>query len=198
MVELEQMGEGYYFLLAGDEIRITSAHFQDAAILCLDLDPIIIEMRQLLRLRFSTLNYARCEYIRETGTGRTMVLHRHKTGKWKVILDGQETQTYIYHIHELQRLYFSHFQELLRFMGDNPAPIQTKEYQYKEHTKINYVDAGPGGTRRYPNARLYNSIEVSVPDDDYYLTYDCRLLVRSGKYAIWRVAEKSPLFEYQG
>lgn len=201
-VELEQIFEGGYFRYGERNIRIQEHDFHSITALCGILKPIPIESGELSLLRFSIMNRNSVTYSRVTEQGKIFWLKAGTGTRWLVGIGEHLTTTSIEYIHQLQRIYFSLYEEHLRYSSDKIKPLKkdANGYVVKPYTEFLFVDEGPLDTPRGEKYGTRKGTEkhFQIPDDDYYLTYDCRLLIRTGNYAIWRVSEKNPLFEIKG
>ena len=83
------------------------------------------------------------------------------------------------YIHEVQRLWFTLFGEHLTLVA---GAVKEKDKD-KKSAPVPEPVATPGD---------------HIYDQPYYVTWDTRLLIRTGRIAIWRIVEEKPLFEWSG
>lgn len=200
-VELEQIFEGAYFLQGGKKIRIRAEDFLNLPTVVNTLEPILIERAELSLLRFSTLDMATGKVIRSTSLGHALILKPGIGGKWFVGIEDTLTTSYVYYIHQLQRLYFSLFEEHLRYGSDDitPSSKPTPNYYYKPEHQVGVIVV-ESKNPRHKNGLTQATVSEPLLDELYYLTKDMRLLIRSKRlgYAIWEVVNHSPLFTFAG
>ncbi|WP_343667870.1 hypothetical protein [Chitinophaga sp.] len=200
-VEIEQIFEGAYFLQQGKKIRIKGTDLPNILQVIDTLEPILIERAELSLFRFSTMDVSTGTVLRPTSLGNKFWLKPGMGGKWFVGVDEVLTSAYIYYIHQLQRLFFSLFEEQLRYSGDETPTGKSakKNYYYKPQHQVGSVVVATN----HPHTKKgdsRNAILEPVPDELYYLTADMRLLIRSKRlgYAIWEVVASPPLFVHDG
>lgn len=200
-VELEQIFEGAYFLQQGKKIRVTGRDLTNILQVIDTLEPILIERAELSLFRFSTMDRSNGTVLRPTALGNKFWLKPGMGGKWFVGVDEVLTSAYIYYIHQLQRLFFSLFEEQLRYPSDEVTTGKSakKTYYYKPQHQVGSIVV-EANHPRIKKGYSRKAILEPVPDELYYLTPDMRLLVRSKRlgYAIWEVVESPPLFVHDG
>lgn|GEM_PF-1511772 len=201
-VEIEQIFEGAYFLQQGKKIRIKGSDLTNILQVIDTLEPILIERAELSLFRFTTMDRSQGTVLRTSSLGGKFWLKPGMGGKWFVGVDEVLTSAYIYYIHQLQRLFFSLFEEHLRYPSDEIAPAgksAKKSYYYKPQHQVHSVVVAANHPR-IKKGFSRKAILEPVPDELYYLTSDMRLLIRSKRlgYAIWEVGESPPLFVHDG
>lgn len=200
-VELEQVFEGAYFRQGDKTIRIQEHDFLNMPALCQALEPIIITSAELSILGFSFMNRNTGTLCRTTEQGKIFWLKAGTGTRWLIGIDDHLTTTSIEYIHQLQRVFFSLYEEHIRYPNDRIRKgAKERRYWVKPYTDFRFVDEGPLDT---PRGEKYGTRKGTyhhfpIPDEPYYLTHDCRLLIRTGNYTIWRVSDKNPLFELRG
>ena len=199
-IETEQIFEGAYFLQSGKKIRIKAGDFPNILQVADTLAPILIERAELSLLRFITMDRSLGTVVRSTSLGDKLWLKPGMGGKWFIGVEDTLTAAYIYYIHQLQRLFFSLFEEHLRYASDEitPGTKSGKSYYYKPQHQVGSVVVAPKHPRNKKGFSRKAVLEP-VPDEPYYLTPDMRLLIRSKRlgYAIWEVVDSPPLFIYE-
>jgi hypothetical protein len=138
--------------------------------------------------------------IRSTSQGYALWLKPGVGGKWFIGIDEHLTNSFVYYIHQLQRLYFSLFEEHLRYKIDEITPPTKKlDFYYKPEHRVGSIVVESTNPRHKTGLTLATVTEP-IQDELYYVTKDLRLLVRSKRlgYAIWEIANHSPLFEFAG
>lgn len=200
-IELEQVFEGAYFLQQGKKIRIKGTDLPNILQVIDTLEPILIERAELSLFRFSTMDRSTGTVLRSTALGNKFWLKPGMGGKWFVGVDEVLTSAYIYYIHQLQRLFFSLFEEQLRYPSDEVPTGKSakKTYYYKPQHQVGSIVV-EANHPRIKKGYSRKAILEPVPDELYYLTSDMRLLIRSKRlgYAIWEVVESPPLFVHDG
>jgi hypothetical protein len=203
-IEIEQVFEGAYFIQEGERVRIHSDDFPRIPSIVNTFEPILISHAELSMLRFSLVNATTGVMARDT-----LSLKPGLGGKWFLIIEDVLTPCYVYYVHQLQRLYFSLFEEHLRYANDPITPTGKPpiNYEYKPSSRVVRVKI-PKGDPRYgdPRTKLDNKgiawkpMIQDWPDDPYYVTYDMRLLVRSkvAGYAIWEIVHHISFFSFGG
>jgi hypothetical protein len=203
-IELEQIFEGAYFLQEGNRIRIQADDFRKIPGIIDSLEPILVSQAELSMLRFSTVNAATGTMSRETTSGASLTLKPGMGSKWFLVIDDVITASYVVYIHQLQRVYFSLFEEHLRYSSDEIVPRKkSSSYTYKPEHKIVRVkvESTDPRIRRDRKGVAWDNELQTWSNEPYYLTADLRLLIRSkeaGGYAIWEIVHHSPLFTYAG
>ena len=200
-VELEQIFEGAYFRQEGRTIRIQERDFCNITTLCGTLEPILLSSAELSLLGFSYMNHNTGTLSRASENGKIFWLKAGTGSKWLIGIGEHLTDTSIDYIHQLQRLFFCLYEEHIRYSNDKAEKkIKETPYKIKPYNETVFVDDGPVDSPKGQKHRSRNGHHetLSIPDEPYYLTTDCRLLIRTGNYAIWRVSEKNPAFEYKG
>lgn len=199
-VELEQFFEGAYFLQNGNKIRIKAVDFPHLPNIAHTLEPILVERAELSLLRFSSMGANTGTLIRSTTLGHSLWLKPGIGGKWFIGIEETLTTVYVHYIHQLQRIYFSLFEEHLRYKIDEITPTKTSNtYYHKPEHRVGSVVVESSNSRD-KTGLTRATVTEPVEDDLYYITKDLRLLVRSKRlgYAIWEIVNHSPLFEFAG
>lgn len=202
-IETEQIFEGAYFLQEGNRIRIQPDDFPKLPAILGSLEPILISHAELSMLRFSIINAAAGTMVRSSASGSALTLKPGMGGKWFLVIDDVITASYVIYIHQLQRVYFSLFEEHLRYGGDEIVPVKktSHNYTYKpEHKVVRVkVESTDPRSRRDRNGDVWDNVLRPWTNEPYYVTSDLRLLIRSkeaGGYAIWEIVHHSPLFTF--
>jgi hypothetical protein len=200
-IESEQIFEGAYFLQDGKKIRVKAPDFSNILQVLDTLEPILIERAELSLLRFTTMDRSLGTVLRPTSLGQRFWLKPGMGGKWFIGVDKELTSAYVFYIHQLQRLFFSLFEEHLWYPGDDPSSTRKpeKRYYYKPQHQVNSIVV-EAKHPRIKKGYTRKAILEPVPDELYYLTADMRLLIRSKRlgYAIWEVVDSPPLFVHDG
>lgn len=198
-IELEQANEGFYFRYQGSVIRIQEAHYPFLPSMRHFLEPIIIDRNELSMLNFTSVRDSKYGMFEKfSTTGDRLFIKKNEKDTWSIGIGTYESKTVVKYVHQLQRLYFGMFEEILRRRGDEPAPTQKNTYYLLTGKDVS-VPAGfseaPG--RYHGTPELYKE-HIAYQGQLYYVVWDCWLLVRNIDYAIWRISQESPLFEYKG
>jgi hypothetical protein len=200
-IELEQIFEGAYFLQNGNKIRIKAEDFPHLPNIVHTLEPILVERAELSLLRFSSMGANTGTLIRSTTLGHSLWLKPGIGGKWFIGIEETLTTAYINYIHQLQRIYFSLFEEHLRYSVDEITPTTktSNTYYHKPEHRVGSVVV-ESSNPRHKTGLTQATVTEPIQDELYYLTRDMRLLIRSKRlgYAIWEVVNHSPLFEFAG
>lgn len=187
MVELEEIYPYGIYKWRGKAIQLLEEHFSKGILsLAEELIPIPIDPIQLWRLGFS--NNPNNNICTKTWKECKIIICPAKQG-WTIQLPGIPDAGQIFHIHQVQRLWYAHFQEHLWL------PKVTK------HTPPKSVIVEPEVISEmvvHRNRTYVNHTTVHPEDQSYYLSWDSRLLIRPAGWVIWRVSEKSPLFDFGG
>lgn len=168
-VELEEISLGGLFYRNRKVTQVREEHFANMAAFARELSPIPIDGIRLWKLGFSRNITTGASY--KSWQGVTLYLRPGTLNRWLIQFEGVPKIAYLEYIHQVQRLWFNLFGEHLYMTA-----------QKEEET-------GPGPVVA-PGAY--------AQDQPYYLTWDSRLLIRTGRIAIWRVGQESPLFSWGG
>lgn len=107
-----------YFRFDGLITRIAELHMPFIHAIRHRLEPIEIIPTELFMLNFSSVRETKYgEFEKFTAEGDRLWL-RHGDYGWRVSLDIGLTKTEIKYVHQLQRIWFAHTEELLRRKGD--------------------------------------------------------------------------------
>jgi len=149
--------------------QVREEHFADMPALARELAPIPVDGIRLWKLGFSRNITTGASY--KSWQGITLYLRPATLNRWVIQFEGIPKVGFLEYIHQVQRLWFNLFGEHL-FMsakkGEEAAPPPVP----------------PPGEH--------------VSDQPYYLTWDARLLIRTGRMAVWRVGKENPLFSWGG
>jgi len=208
-IEIEQVFEGAYFIQEGERVRIHPDDFSGITSIIETFEPILISSAELSMLRFSLTNATTGVMTRDTASGQSLALKPGIGGKWFLVIEDILTPSYVYYVHQLQRLYFSLFEEHLRYANDpiKPSGKPPINYEYKPSSRVVRVKI-PKGDPRYSDPRTkvdrkgiaWKPMIQDWPDDPYYVSYDMRLLIRSkvSGYAIWEIVHHINFFSFGG
>lgn len=204
MVELDQIWEGFYFRYRGEVIRIQDFHFPFLTSMKREITPIRIGPKEMYMLGFRPSRPEYGEYERESTTGRKMwVRMKAKDTGWVYGIGDQEINS-IHYVHELQQIWFAIFREVIRRTGDEPEPPVKLKYHIMKPTTVSLVISEPKRLHGFDKGgEMYSEI-INYQEQPYYLSWDCRWLLRNFLIAIWRVEAgaggkvKNPFFEFAG
>ncbi|RPE05779.1 hypothetical protein EGT74_25790 [Chitinophaga lutea] len=176
-VELEQIALGGLFYRKGKVTQVREEHFLQMAAFAREIDPIPIDGIRLWKLGFSRNITTGASY--KSWQGITLYLKPGTLNRWLVQFEGVPKVGALEYIHEVQRLWFTLFGEHLTLVAG----------AVKEKDRDNEKPPVPEPVA-IPGDHIY--------DQPYYVTWDSRLLIRTGRIAVWRIGEEKTLFEWSG
>ncbi|WP_126243899.1 hypothetical protein [Chitinophaga rhizosphaerae] len=189
MIALEEIALGGLFYRNGKVMQIRSEHFAAMPQLLPELSPIPIDPQRLWKLGFS--RYVNTGVSYKDWQGVRVYLKPATLHRWLVQFEGVPKAGFLQYIHQVQRLWFNLFQEHLYQppkAGAGKRHVMPGDTYGRQLVKDHAVSH-------------YKKYEVTITppaDQPYYFTWDCRLLFRTGRYAVWRADEKNPLFQLGG
>lgn len=169
-VELEEIALGGLFYRNRKVMQIREEDFGNIIAIAGELFPIPIDPIRLWKLGFSRSITTGVSY--KAWQGITLYLKPGTLERWVIHFEGVPKVGFVQHIHQVQRLWFNLFGEHLHLNS-----------RKKEEAPVSVPIAEPG---------------AHTSDQPYYFTWDSRLLIRTGRVAVWRVGKESPLFQYSG
>ncbi|SIO53705.1 hypothetical protein SAMN04488055_5464 [Chitinophaga niabensis] len=187
MVELEEISPYGIYYLDKKPIQLLEEHFRGNILqLAESLVPVPIDPIQLWRLNFHHQpNTGACSKIWKECK---VIITPAKHG-WTIQFPGIPNAGQIFYIHQVQRLWYAHFQEHL-WLPKKTKPTPPKSLIVEPVVISEKII--------HRNRTYMNHTTIHPEDQPYYLSWDSRLLLRSSDFAIWRVSEKSPLFSHAG
>lgn len=191
-VEIEEVGLFGLFFRNGKVMQIREEHFPVMPLLLAELNPIPIDPTRLWKLGFNRNMTTEVSY--KAWQGVTLYLKPGTLSRWVIQFEGIPKAGFLQYIHQVQRLWFSLFGEHLYIPKGQP------EKKHSHKIKEDRTIIVPIGERRLHTKYNQKTETIHIPakDEPYYLSWDSRLLFRTGRIAIWRVGPNSPLFQFKG
>lgn len=168
-VELEEISLGGLFYRNRKVTQVREEHYENIVAFAREISPIPIDGIRLWKLGFSRNITTGVSYKHWQGT--TLYLKPGTLNRWILQFEGIPKVAYLEYIHQVQRLWFNLF-------GEHLYPVVKK------------------GAEETPGPEPLSPPGIYEEDQPYYATWDSRLLVRTGRLAVWRIAEQNPLFSW--